>query len=267
MEPGAVWSPLDGGRTNLIWRVDTAGRSLVCKLYKEGRDTPLFVNDAKAEALALQTLTGTGIAPEPVATSDGEAGQSLIYYFVEGVPWRGDIAKAGRLLKRLHDEPAPQKLPRGPMGPLKLLSQAKGMLDEIGSLGDRLRELEPQAPDVTAGACAFLHGDPVPGNLVEGKDGLTLIDWQCPAIGDPCDDLAVFLSPAMQYAYGNAPLSRSQEEAFLLAYGDRTTIDRYRKMAPVYHWRMAIYCLWQHAQGEPDYKTGAELEIRRLKRG
>ena len=44
----------------------------------------------------------------------------------------------------------------------------------------------------------LIHGDTVPNNFIQSVDALVLIDWQCPALGDPVLDLAIFLSPAMQ---------------------------------------------------------------------
>jgi aminoglycoside phosphotransferase (APT) family kinase protein len=59
-----------------------------------------------------------------------------------------------------------------------------------------------------------------------------LIDWQCPAVGDPCEDIAIFLSPAMQLAYRGTVLSRAEEQVFLTAYSDASTLKRYANIAP-----------------------------------
>ena len=40
---------------------------------------------------------------------------------------------------------------------------------------------------------------------------MRLIDWQCPALGDPAEDIACFLSPAMQVIYGAGPLDAARE--------------------------------------------------------
>ena len=104
----------------------------------------------------------------------------------------------------------------------------------------------------------------VRGNILVNGAELTLIDWQCPAIGDACDDLATFLSPAMQSVNGNAPLSPAQEDAVLSAYGNAAVSRRYRILAPAYHWRMAAYCLWKAERGHVEYAAGARLERARL---
>ena len=116
------------------------------------------------------------------------------------------------------------------------------------------------------GRACLLHGDPVPANIIAGARSLRLIDWQCPAIGDPCEDLAVFLSPAMQMTYRGSKLGTRETSEFLSAYPDPGIIARYRQLAPWYHWRMAAYCLWQAANGDPKAIDAKQAEIRAMHR-
>ena len=97
--------------------------------------------------------------------------------------------------------------------------------------------------------------------MIAQKGGLKLIDWQCPAIGDPCEDIAVFLSPAMQIIYRGTALSTAERNAFLRAYPDEATIQRYRQLEPWYHWRMAAYCLWKEARGDKHAARAYAAEI------
>jgi len=129
-----------------------------------------------------------------------------------------------------------------------------------------LVDLRPCGSVPPSYARAFLHGDPVPANFVMTERGAVLIDWQCPASGDPCEDIAIYLSPAMQSLYGGTPLSPEEMEAFFAAYDDAETAARYRAMAPAYHWRMAAYCLWMADRGHADYGNAARLEIEALQR-
>lgn len=268
VDPQARWSPLAGGRTNAVWKVGTDPGAQVCKLFRPGATTPLFANDPAAEALALTALSGTGIAPALVAAANSPLGESLVYTHVAGAPWRGDVAPVAALLRRLHDHGAPQDLPGSATGAARLIGQGRAILTQIGDAGEALAALEPALPAAEpAPAPVFLHGDVVPGNLLAGPEGaLTLIDWQCPSRGEACDDLALFLSPGMQHAYGNPPLSAADEVAFLAAYGDGAAAARYRTLAPAYHWRMAAYCLWKARMGDGAYLRGAELEIEWLGR-
>lgn len=106
----------------------------------------------------------------------------------------------------------------------------------------------------------------MPGNLLLNDDAVVLIDWQCPAIGDPAEDIAIFLSPAMQYVYRGKPLTDDEEAAFLAAYRDRAITRRYRALKPWFHWRMAAYCLWRARNGSPDYAPAFRLEAAALAR-
>ena len=91
--------------------------------------------------------------------------------------------------------------------------------------------------------------------------GLTLIDWQCPASGDPTEDIATFLSPAMQRLYRGTILSEAEREAFLAAYPDPAIVARYRALKSVYRWRMAAHCLWKAERGASDYAGALRLEF------
>ena len=126
--------------------------------------------------------------------------------------------------------------------------------------------MEPQGHVAPSGRRRLVHGDPVPGNIVTGPGRAALIDWQCPALGDPAADLAIFASPAMQQVYRGAPLSEAESAAFLAAYPDEETVARYRALRPWYHWRMAAYCLFRAERGRAGYAAGLTLERAALPR-
>jgi thiamine kinase-like enzyme len=110
----------------------------------------------------------------------------------------------------------------------------------------------------------LLHTDVVPGNLILGDNGLRLIDWQCPAIGDPIVDIMMFLSPGMHEIYGSGKLSMKDYETFLMNLTPRLR-SRYNIIGPLYHWRLAAYCFWKAEQGFIDYENAALAEIDLLK--
>jgi Ser/Thr protein kinase RdoA (MazF antagonist) len=268
--PGATWRALPGGNTNRVWRIEAPIRdapALVCKLYRPGGDTPLFRNDPAAEATALRALAGTGLAPAFVAAAETAAGRSLAYAHVAGRAWRPEdaVASVAAALARLHAVPAPPELPAFLSDEPALRAQTRDMLAMIGAAGQDLARIEPpavSAPDVTP---VFVHGDATAGNVLIGAAGVTFIDWQCPGRGDPAGDLAVFLSPGMQAICGNPPLSTTQAAAFLAAYGNPATVARYNALRPLFHWRMAAYCLWRAARGDDGYTQAAALEIAALR--
>jgi thiamine kinase len=269
---GARWQALSGGRTNAVWHITGGSRPLVVKLYREAAHTPLFANDADAEAASLAALAGTRLAPELVAVARTPAGRSLVYTHVAGRPWasRDDPAPVAAALARLHGQPLPEGLPHAPLGPDRLRAEALAMCDDIGAIGAGIAAQVPRADvaDDTPHA-VFIHGDATAANTLVTPAGVTFIDWQCPAIGDPADDLAVFLSPAMQIVSGNPPLTPAQEAAFLAAYASAApdgtaTIARYRGQARLYHARMGAYAMWRAARGDGEYAAAARAEIARL---
>ena len=119
---------------------------------------------------------------------------------------------------------------------------------------------------------SLVHTDCGPGNLVRSRDGLVLIDWQCPGLGDPVEDIACFLSPAMMILYEQQPHSTRAVERFLGAYGQsasgRETVARYRRDAAAWHYRIGGYCVWREdrlARRLPDvaarYRRALAAEI------
>ena len=110
----------------------------------------------------------------------------------------------------------------------------------------------------------LLHTDVVPGNLILGDEGLRLIDWQCPAIGDPIIDIMMFLSPGMHEIYGSGKLSMKDYETFLMSLTPKLR-NRYNRIGPLYHWRLAAYCFWKAEQGFIKYEKAALAEIDLLK--
>ncbi|MFC3612203.1 phosphotransferase family protein [Lutimaribacter marinistellae] len=263
----ATFSKLAGGRTNRVWRVDTAGDPIVLKLYRSNRDNPLFRNDPEAEALCLAALSSSGLAPNLRAQGEIDGTRWVVYDFSAGTCWRTDPAPVARMLHRLHRRPALGiDLPRGPDGSADLTAQTRNLISLCRpDLQPDLMTLAPGGDVPAAGASAMIHGDPVPGNILCGAKGLCLIDWQCPVLGDPAEDLALFLSPAMQFIYRGAALSGAERTAFLGAYPDREVVERYHCLRPWFTWRMAAYCLWRCQQGAADYASAYELECAELR--
>ncbi len=261
-----MWQPLFGGRTNTAWRGRYAlAGDIVLKLYAGPALNPLFPNDPDAEAALLQFLRPRGIAPAMLASFDTTQGWCNVYAHVPGETWHMDAPSVAHLMRALHVLDHPGGLRRVPDGSAALTEQILGIAGLCTKAPQFLSDL-PSDVVLPDGREALLHTDIVPGNLIQNSDGLHLIDWQCPAIGDPCEDIAVFLSPAMQQLYRGQPLSGQEIEAFLIAYDDEALTNRYRRLAPFYHARMAAYCMWQMEQGRPAYEVGLKLEIGALQR-
>jgi hypothetical protein len=251
---GGAWRPLKGGRTNRLWRVVRAGApTVVVKVYALA-GTPVFPNLPRAEAAALRRLCGTGLAPRLLG---GERACGVRFLVYEHVRAEGpaDPESAARALRGLHGLPPPRGLRRLP--PLR------DMLAEL------VRDLgEVPAPIRAAmGACGpegpvtFLHGDPTPGNALAAPGGCVLVDWQCPAIGDPSWDLAILLSPAMRHLDGLPPLDAGEERAVLRAYGSDARRRRLASGRRALRALIAAHCLWRARRGWSGAARAAELEL------
>jgi len=271
----AQWQPLRGGRTNSLWLVSDENRALVVKRYALDAATPLFPNEPSSEAQVLRALSASGLAPQMLFFGISQAGPILVYSHQDGAPWRIGPADAAKPLKALHKLTIPhelQGLRRAPDGAKALKDQTLAILDQIpAQAADILRGLEPDLHIPPHGESRILHGDPVPDNIVcsdhDAGGSAVLIDWQCPSLGDPVLDLALFLSPAMQIITRGAPLSDLERSQFLTAYDDKAAATRLLAIQPILHWRMAAYCLWKMTRPAPDlsYKAGLEAEMSAFK--
>lgn len=256
------WLRLPGGRTNRSWRVTGPSCDWVVKLFDPRRANPLFPNDPEAERYALIALGGMDLAPEFVARFETYEGVCLVYHYVAGVFSGKTDPDTIRALGRLHRLTPPPDLRTIDTSPTALLEQGRFFLHGLeGSLARHLREIEPSPYPVAAGKEVFLHGDPVPANVLIYDGQRRFIDWQCPARGDATADLAIALSPAMHHVYGAGGLSKTEQEAALSAYPNVDIIARYRQLAPFYRWRMAAYCVWKAGRGEAIYLEAAEVEL------
>lgn len=259
---GQEWVPLTGGQTNRLWRVGDA----VVKCFAAGDDNPRFPNDPAQEVAVLQHLRGFGVA-QTLRGQVHHAGQTfLVFSHLEGNCWHSDTAQVARLLRRVHAVSPLAGMRRQLGGSAAIRRQVQEILPQLPTnMASRLYAARPQSGAVPpTQECALLHGDPVPGNILETPSGLRLIDWQCPAVGDRTEDLALFLSPAMQLVYRGSPLEQVEIDAFAAAYGDAHTIERMRAMQPWHHWAMAAYCAWKASRGSKIYERATELELTAL---
>lgn len=258
------WVALFGGRTNCAWHVtgQDATQSAVLKLYRAPARNPLFPNDPAAEAALLDHLATTNIAPQLIANFQTEIGTCNLYQAIPGTPWSSGVTDVANLMQRLHAIAPPSGLRQSPNGSDAILAHADKILSMCHSTA-ALHGLRPKGTVPPTDHPALLHCDIVPGNLIQNETGLHLIDWQCPAIGDPAEDIAVFLSPAMQILYRGEALQTSDVNQFLDTQ-EKAQAIRHRMLAPFYHYRMAAYCLWQSQNDRPDYAEGYAAECAAL---
>lgn len=262
---GADWTPMPMGKTNNVWSVTVKGQTLVVKWFT-GNATPMFDNDPFAEFACLTRLAPR-FAPQPVLFLSGTYGRAVVYRYLSGPTWSADTASVGRLLRDVHSLKRVPGLPERVNGSEAVLASAKAILSTCRHAPRRLQKLidriavAPTVAPLPVEGLRLLHGDPVASNIVETPDGLRLIDWQSPAWGDPCDDLAVFLSPSMQLEYRGVILSDDAREAFLAAYDDPDVCARYRRLSPLLHLRLAAYAQWGLERGRNHHDKGMDAEL------
>jgi aminoglycoside phosphotransferase (APT) family kinase protein len=233
---------LTGGYLNQVTRVRGAGIDWVVKRFMPETELALFPNFPADEAEALKRASAHGLAPKPIGFFAGD-NPVLVYEFCAGEVWQQGVGGVARLLRRLRDVDA-RGFREVPMAPADILTEGDASLPKVeAATRDRLVAARPVPLRTDPVQPSFLHTDIGPGNIIVTPDGrLVVIDWQCPAAGDPVQDMVAFLSPAFQILYGCTPLSAGQDAEFHQAYDDPATKERYDRMLPFYDWRMAGYC-------------------------
>ncbi|MDC0487170.1 phosphotransferase [Amylibacter sp.] len=258
-----VWHTQTGGQTNKVWRL-MGENDLICKLYLETKTNPLFKNTPEAEYRCLLWLDGSDIAPKPYKFLKTPFGEVLLYNYVEGLTWKQDVNIVSELLSSIRKHKNPKGLRNLSSLPSDIKQTGLEIINKLNSY--HKNKLINICPDVLTSDIepVLLHTDVVPGNLILGDNGLRLIDWQCPAIGDPIVDIMMFLSPGMHKIYGSGKLSMKNHETFLMNLTPKLR-SRYSILGPLYHWRLAAYCFWKAEQGFIEYENAALAEIDLLK--
>lgn len=268
---------LAGGYRNQVWKVRSGHGYVIEKQYAEdpGDPNPMYPNLPDHEAASMAHLTGTGCAPELVSYRPpaGHEGALVVYRYVTGTQWKRGVAEVAQLLHTVHHLPAPKRLRRLHMSAAEALAHADAMVADVPVARERARMEAVRPVEVSSTPArrrSLVHTDCGPGNLVRTPNGLVLIDWQCPGVGDAVQDLACFLSPAMMILYTTPPHTAAARAAFLDAYADRGMVTRYQRDGRAWHYRIAAYCVWRAhrlARIQPEiaerYRTAlaAELEF------
>jgi thiamine kinase len=258
-----VWHVQTGGRTNKVWRL-LCEEDLICKLYLETKTNPLFNNTPDSEYACLLWLEGSDIAPKPYKYLKTPFGEVLLYNYIKGHTWKYDVDSVSELLTRIRKHNHPKGLRILSSFPSDIKQTGLEIINKLNIYHqNELIKICPEVsiPDIEP---VLLHTDVVPGNLILSDKGLRLIDWQCPAVGDPIVDIMMFLSPGMHEIYGSGKLSMKDHEVFLMNLTLQLR-NRYNIIGPLYHWRLAAYCFWKAEQGFKEYENAALAEIDLLK--
>ena len=225
---------LTGGFWNQVYRLQFGEKLMVIKQFFKGVANPMFPVMPDTEAAALSYLQGSTCAPEPIAyLPQTPAGDILLYGYVAGLPWKFDPQNAEKctkdvaeLLARVHRTPIDANAKNSfrllPQSPKELYAHSLTLLGECdetvrGSL-EHLKQQLADCPLTVPCAPVLVHTDCGPGNIIVGDAGPCLIDWQCPGLGDPLQDMFTFASPAMQILYHCEPLADESIQHFFGSY-------------------------------------------------
>ena len=217
-EPSAIDSieEIKHGLTNESWLVSARGERRVVRLSTTQEEALQI--DRASEANILQIVSGERIGPDVIVC---DPSRRLLVTRYMGATWTNEdtqepanIGRIGELLQKLHALDAPWEVRR-----VDLLAVVEGYLrtlDEQGVL------CELNTPQLRARACGvaitlhrsaadrLCHNDVHALNVVEGDDGLRLLDWEYAGVGQPMFDLA---SICVYHQYDGA-----QRERLLTAY-------------------------------------------------
>lgn len=246
-DPSVETSQLCGGSVNRSYRVSTHAGRFVLRLSR-GPDAWL-ASDRSVEHELHRIASEGGIAPKIVHASE----YWLITEYVDGRLWmEPDFANPERLshladtLRRLHELPAPDC---GRFDVLAALAAyARRVGDETGYV-----EHAAAAWDISGAGQrppAILHHDLHSSNLIDGAQGLVLIDWECAAVSDPLLDVACILS----YHESARPYA-----SLLLEHAGLKTVTSRQLAASVWLFDLHTY-LWYGERRSRFSPTNAERE-------
>ena len=256
---------LQGGYWNTVCRLQGDGLDWVVKVFAAQDGWRLFPILPDDEARALLLLKGHDVAPEYVEYHPrvGELPAVLVYEWVEGTMWTTGAAVVVDGFREV------------PTGSIGIVEQGERLLQSAASHeAAMLRKVCPTARVQPTPRRALIHTDAGTGNFIVGPQGIRLIDWQCPALGDAAEDLFTFLSPAFQVLYDHEPLTVLERAEFLDAYEEPTVLVRLAALAPALTFRMGAYCAMRRlelADSDPPaaarYARALELSIAELTEG
>ena len=253
---------LQGGLWNDAVCVEAGEETYVFKTYCPVSEDAFFPNVAADEAKALQRLAGLDISPEFVALWPEE--NLLVYKYVEGNTWSGDVAAVARLLLR-KEACDPTGFPLGKLTPEELLAEGDEIFAKCQKAIPPTRPIPIDIEPPTR--LSMIHRDIGPNNLVGSGEDLRLIDWQCPTTGDLSEDIYSFLAPAFHIVSERQPLTDREKLLFFQVLDLPASQARYELLAPYFSWRMAAYCRWRSETHEDSdvrerYRKAAMAEYR-----
>ena len=206
----ATWTPLTGGVSSDLWRVDLPGRTICVKgaleRLKVADDwrAPLSRNAVECAWLRFAARHVPGNVPRVLASDAHSALFAMEYLQPASYPvWKaqlmsGDVsahtaAAVGDILGRLHAaSTCDPDIPAGfaTDGNFAALRIRPYLLTTARRNPDSASALEALAKRTASTKLALVHGDVSPKNILVGPCGPVLLDAECAWFGDPAFDVA-----------------------------------------------------------------------------
>ena len=207
-------TPLAGGVSSDIWRIDLPGRSICVKRalpkLRVGADwfAPVSRNRYEWEWLRLAAGIVPGAVPRPLA-HDAELGLFAMEFLppeqyplwkrqlLDGQVDAGTAAQVGRLLAAIHNATAGRATVASAFDcepNFHALRLEPYLLATAARHPDLAPVLQGLAQRTGAARIALVHGDVSPKNILVGPQGPVLLDAECAWYGDPAFDIAFCLN-------------------------------------------------------------------------
>jgi thiamine kinase-like enzyme len=255
------FTPLAGGRHNVLYRIDSKEGGHVLRLE---RFPPERWHDYAREAATLSTGRSLGLAPDTLYLDSADG--TMLQPFLTGRQLsnadcqdESRLRRIGAMFARLHGGPRLQGLYDlfDLIGPLEaeLTDRDRGEFPDLPRIGVWIHDLRRmlRANAVPLAPC---HNDPVPANMFDDGQALTLIDWQCAGMADPDYEVGFFLAET-------AP-DQAGQRALLAEYLGRTDHPRASRVMLFqaiarYYWM--LFGLRMRRQGQPESAWGGRVRV------
>ncbi len=209
-----VWTPLTGGVSSDIWRVDAGGNSWCVKralaqlkVAAEWK-APVERNAFEWDYMQVASAIAPGHVPRPIA-HDMARGLFAMAWLAPDQHrlWKsellagrvdvGDAAAMGDLLGRIHSATARDASLSARFATdisFHALRIDAYLLATARAHPDLAPLIEPIAAQTAQTKRVLVHGDVSPKNIMLGPDGPILLDAECAWFGDPAFDLSFCLN-------------------------------------------------------------------------
>jgi fructosamine-3-kinase len=209
-----VWTPLAGGVSSDIWRVDLPGQTVCVKRalakLKVAADwtAPVERNNYEWEWFRFVEAHFPELVPRPIA-HDAELGMLAMEFLppAEFTNWKTELlggtvdvdfaGKVGTALGRIHAESAGDEKLQKLFDTDELFFALRiepYLLATAENYPDIKAKIKAIAERTLGAKIALVHGDVSPKNILKGKDGPVFLDAETAWYGDPAFDVAFCLN-------------------------------------------------------------------------